>query len=75
MTQNDYGVLFVKWSVLVVGGGNITSSWVLTIPAAIAQTSPGGAILLGSLCIIVAILGFPMDVAVWPPVMRKLCYL
>ena len=31
---------------------------------------PAGAILLGSLCIIIAILGFPMDVAVWPPVMR-----
>jgi hypothetical protein len=25
---------------------------------------------LGSLVIIIAILGFPMDVAVWPPVMR-----
>ncbi|MFQ3231703.1 DUF3360 family protein [Reinekea sp.] len=55
-----------------VGGGNITSSWgTYMIPAAIAKRPiPGGAILLGSLCIIIAILGFPMDVAVWPPVMR-----
>ncbi|CAM2972963.1 DUF3360 domain-containing protein [Vibrio rarus] len=55
-----------------VGGGNITSSWgTYMIPAAIAKRPiPGGAILLGVLCIIVAILGFPMDVAVWPPVMR-----
>jgi len=55
-----------------VGGGNITSSWgTYMIPAAIAKRPiPGGAILLGSLCIIIAILGFPMDAAVWPPVMR-----
>lgn len=55
-----------------VGGGNITSSWgTYMIPAAIAKRPiPAGAILLGTLCIIVAILGFPMDVAVWPPVMR-----
>ncbi|GLR75953.1 DUF3360 family protein [Aliivibrio sifiae] len=55
-----------------VGGGNITSSWgTYMIPAAIAKRPiPAGAILLGSLCIIIAILGFPMDVAVWPPVMR-----
>ncbi|MGY5450030.1 DUF3360 family protein [Agarivorans sp. MS3-6] len=55
-----------------VGGGNITSSWgTYMIPAAIAKRPiPGGAILLGSLCIVIAILGFPMDVAVWPPVMK-----
>lgn len=55
-----------------VGGGNITSSWgTYMIPAAIAKRPiPAGAILLGSMCIVVAILGFPMDVAVWPPVMR-----
>lgn len=55
-----------------IGGGNITSSWgTYMIPAAIAKRPiPAGAILLGSLCIIIAILGFPMDVAVWPPVMR-----
>ncbi len=55
-----------------VGGGNITSSWgTYIIPAAIAKRPiPAGAILLGTLCIVIAILGFPMDMAVWPPVMR-----
>lgn len=55
-----------------VGGGNITSSWgTYMIPAAIAKRPiPGGAILLGAMCIVIAILGFPMDAAVWPPVMR-----
>ncbi len=53
-----------------VGGGNITSSWgTYMIPAAIAKRPiPGGAILLGILVIVIAVLGFPMDVAVWPPV-------
>ncbi|MEO1013463.1 MAG: DUF3360 family protein [Bacteroidota bacterium] len=53
-----------------VGGGNITSSWgTYMIPAAIAKRPiPAGAILLGVLVIAVAILGSPMDVAVWPPV-------
>ncbi|MFT7052596.1 MAG: hypothetical protein ACJAU1_000143 [Psychromonas sp.] len=55
-----------------VGGGNITSSWgTYMIPAAIAKRPiPGGSIILGVLVMIVAILGFPMDVAVWPPVMK-----
>ncbi|WP_397447671.1 DUF3360 family protein [Polaribacter sp. R77954] len=53
-----------------VGGGNITSSWgTYLIPAAIAKRPiPAGAILLGIIVIAVAILGSPMDVAVWPPV-------
>ena len=53
-----------------VGGGNITSSWgTYMIPAAIAKRPiPGGAILLGVMVMAVAILGSPMDVAVWPPV-------
>ncbi|WP_298503125.1 DUF3360 family protein [uncultured Maribacter sp.] len=53
-----------------VGGGNITSSWgTYMIPAAIAKRPiPGGAILLGIMVMVVAILGTPMDVAVWPPV-------
>lgn len=53
-----------------VGGGNITSSWgTYMIPAAIAKRPiPGGAIILGLMVIAVAILGSPMDVAVWPPV-------
>ncbi|MFT6926933.1 MAG: hypothetical protein ACJAZP_002553 [Psychromonas sp.] len=55
-----------------VGGGNITSSWgTYMIPAAIAKRPiPGGSIILGVLVMIIAILGFPMDVAVWPPVMK-----
>lgn len=55
-----------------VGGGNITSSWgTYMIPAAIAKRPiPAGAILLGLLVMGIAILGVPMDVAVWPPVMR-----
>lgn len=54
-----------------VGGGNITSSWgTYMIPAAIAKRPiPAGAIVLGVLCIVVAILGYPMDITVWRPVM------
>jgi len=53
-----------------IGGGNITSSWgTYMIPAAIAKRPiPGGAILLGVFVMLIAILGSPMDVAVWPPV-------
>ncbi|TKB58410.1 DUF3360 family protein [Ferrimonas aestuarii] len=53
------------------GGGNITSSWgTYMIPAAIAKRPiPAGAILLGTLCIVVAIIGYPMDITVWRPVM------
>ncbi len=54
--------------------GNITSSWgtyMINPLEIMACPIPGGAILLDSLCIIVAILGFPMD---WrssmAPVMR-----
>ncbi|KAB1069414.1 DUF3360 family protein [Tamlana haliotis] len=53
-----------------LGGGNITSSWgTYMIPAAIAKRPiPAGAILLGLMVMGVAILGSPMDVAIWPPV-------
>lgn len=53
------------------GGGNVTSSWgTYMIPAAIAKRPiPAGGIVLGVLCIIVAITGYPMDIAVWRPVM------
>lgn len=53
------------------GGGNVTSSWgTYMIPAAIAKRPiPAGGILLGVICIIVAIAGYPMDIAVWRPVM------
>ena len=53
------------------GGGNVTSSWgTYMIPAAIAKRPiPAGGILLGCMCILVACIGYPMDIAVWPPVM------
>ena len=41
------------------------------IPAGIAKRPiPGGAILYGILCIAAAILGYPMDLAVWEPALR-----
>jgi len=54
-----------------LGSGCITSSWgTYMIPAAIAKRPiPGGAILTGVLSITVAIAGFPMDIAVWRPVL------
>ena len=56
----------------LLGGGNITSSWgTYMIPAGIAKRPiPAGAILTGIGCILAAILGFPMDIAMWPPVLR-----
>lgn len=55
----------------LLGSGCITSSWgTYIIPAAIAKRPiPGGAILTGVLSITVAIAGFPMDIAVWRPVL------
>ncbi len=36
------------------------------IPAAIAKRPiPGGALLTGLLCVVAAVLGFPMDLAMW----------
>lgn len=54
------------------GGGNITSSWgTYMIPAAIAKRPiPGGAVLTGVLCVLASVLGFPMDLAMWQPVLR-----
>lgn len=54
-----------------LGSGCITSSWgTYMIPAAIAKRPiPGGAILTGLLSIGVAVAGFPMDIAVWRPVL------
>lgn len=53
------------------GSGCITSSWgTYMIPAAIAKRPiPGGAIVCGLLSAVVAIAGFPMDIAVWRPVL------
>ncbi|MDG1804930.1 DUF3360 family protein [Flavicella sp.] len=56
----------------ILGGGNIASSWgTYMIPAAIAKRPiPGGAVLTAILCIAFAILGYPMDLAMWEPVLR-----
>jgi hypothetical protein len=55
-----------------LGGGNLASSWgTYMIPAAIAKRPiPGGAILTGFLCVVAAIWGYPMDLAMWEPVLR-----
>lgn len=56
----------------LLGGGNLASSWgTYMIPAAIAKRPiPGGAILTGILCILAAVIGYPMDLAMWEPVLR-----
>lgn len=56
----------------ILGGGNLASSWgTYMIPAAIAKRPiPGGAFLTGILCILASILGYPMDLAMWEPVLR-----
>jgi hypothetical protein len=58
--------------VTTLGGGNVTSSWgTYLIPAGIAKRPiAAGAVLTGLLCIAVALLGFPMDVLKWEPVLR-----
>lgn len=55
----------------VLGGGNLTSSWgTYMVPAAIAKRPiPAGAILTGLLCVVAALWGYPMDLAIWPPVL------
>lgn len=55
-----------------LGGGNIASSWgTYMIPAAIAKRPiPGGAWLTAIFCVLAAILGYPMDLAMWEPVLR-----
>lgn len=54
-----------------LGGGNLTSSWgTFMVPAAIAKRPiPAGAVLTGLLCVVAAIWGYPMDLAIWPPVL------
>lgn len=56
----------------VLGGGNIASSWgTYIIPAGLAKRPiPAGAVLTGVGCIIAALLGFPMDLLTWPPVLH-----
>jgi hypothetical protein len=55
----------------LLGGANIASSWgTYIVPAAIARRPiAAGAILTGFLCIVAAIWGYPMDLAIWPPVL------
>ncbi|GGW79046.1 DUF3360 family protein [Alteromonas halophila] len=55
----------------MLGGGNIASSWgTYIIPASIARRPiPAGAVVTGVLCVIAALWGYPMDLAVWPPVL------
>ena len=56
----------------ILGGGNLASSWgTYIIPAAIAKRPiPAGAILTGIMCIVVVVMGYPMDLAAWAPVLR-----
>lgn len=55
----------------VLGGANFTSSWgTYMVPASIAKRPiPAGAILTAVFCIVAAIWGYPMDLAVWQPVL------
>ncbi|WP_340139038.1 DUF3360 family protein, partial [Vibrio vulnificus] len=55
-----------------LGGGKLAASWgTYMMPAAIAKRPiPGGALLTGILCIVAAVLGYPMDRAMWEPVRR-----
>ena len=55
----------------VMGGANFTSSWgTYIVPAAIAKRPiPAGAILTALFCVIASIWGYPMDLAIWEPVM------
>ncbi|MCP3922064.1 MAG: DUF3360 family protein [Desulfobacterales bacterium] len=55
-----------------LGGGNLASSWgTYMIPAAIAKRPiPGGALLTGIMCVLAGVLGYPMDLAMWEPVLR-----
>ncbi|ART80723.1 DUF3360 family protein [Oceanisphaera avium] len=71
--DDTMGIAAVRQAVgSVLGGGNLTSSWgTYMIPAAIAKRPiPAGAILTGVMCIVAAIWGYPMDLAVWDPVLR-----
>lgn len=56
----------------ILGGGNLASSWgTYIIPAAIAKRPiPAGAILTGIMCILAVVIGYPMDLAAWAPVLR-----
>ncbi|TMO83007.1 DUF3360 family protein [Pseudoalteromonas spongiae] len=55
----------------IMGGANFTSSWgTYIVPAAIAKRPiPAGAVLTALFCIIAGIWGYPMDLAIWQPVL------
>lgn len=55
----------------VLGGANFASSWgTYIVPAAIAKRPiPAGAVLTALFCVIAGVWGYPMDLAIWEPVM------
>lgn len=55
----------------LLGGANFTSSWgTYIVPAAIAKRPiPAGALLTALFCVIAALWGYPMDLAIWQPVL------
>ncbi|MDO5059227.1 MAG: DUF3360 family protein [Neisseria sp.] len=54
-----------------LGGANFTSSWgTYIVPASIAKRPiPAGAILTAVFCIVASVWGYPMDLAIWQPVL------
>lgn len=55
----------------ILGGANFTSSWgTYIVPAAIAKRPiPAGALLTALFCVIAGLWGYPMDLAIWEPVL------
>ena len=55
----------------LAGGANFTSSWgTYIVPAAIAKRPiPAGAVLTAIFCVIAGLWGYPMDLAIWEPVL------
>ncbi|MBU2979785.1 DUF3360 family protein [Alteromonas sp. C1M14] len=55
----------------ILGGANFASSWgTYIVPAAIAKRPiPAGALLTALFCVVAGIWGYPMDLAIWEPVL------
>jgi hypothetical protein len=55
----------------LLGGANFASSWgTYIVPAAIAKRPiPAGALLTALFCVVAGIWGYPMDLAIWQPVL------
>ncbi|WP_107688450.1 DUF3360 family protein [Neisseria wadsworthii] len=55
----------------ILGGANFSSSWgTYIVPASIAKRPiPAGAVLTALFCIVAGIWGYPMDLAIWQPVL------